>query len=38
MALIFVERGEPALKFGFLRTDQRKLLVFETIPKLRDKS
>jgi|GEM_PF-3448028 len=36
IAPIFAERVEAAFKFRFLRTGQGKLLVFETIPKLRD--
>jgi len=36
ISLILVERTEAALKLGFLCTGQGKLLMFETIPKLRN--
>ena len=35
-APIFVERSQAASKLRFLRTGQWKLLMFQTVPKLRD--
>jgi hypothetical protein len=37
-APILIKRTEPALKLGSLRASQGNLLMFETVPKLRDES